>query len=1239
VSHVVPPSITHQLTNEAPPAYNQQEVGVSATSATAATVSQTQAASQGPAEFRTDLPSHIQNQGVLSDGVNTSPDTHAKLSGMTSTSHHVFQGAEHTYEQGEFTDEKRAQPAASVEDATPGGAETAEEAEDDDDDDFNPSLRLYIEARIEELSKEKQYTTAVQSFICAALEYRGDGTFLWVDFAVEELKKIQVDVIEDTVNSLPPALDEMYSRILINIDPSLVDLVVGLLRWTVCARRPMDLLELTVALNLSHFGNQNAMAFILNAVTACGNMIKIGEEDLTVNLVHQSVVDFLTGEDSQLLSDPRLARFHIRPSQIDGDIATFCISYLESGPFNEKAICQAQNAEEYNQHILQHPFVPYAASFWPDHLKEASNPTLNLSSPFFLPKSKARKNWWKTYWAFTTGKATWVAPTNFNVLHLAAYLNLVSVAQQVAQRGELQSRLNKRDSHGMTPLDYTVAMGHIPMFMFLVQQGAKQEPLGETILELAVRKGQRDMVALLLDMGWNVNLRAQQLTPMGSLYTMTRWLPGAFNEGLDLNRDTWSMMFKDVGVQETPLHQSATFGHLAVMELLLERGADISAGTTKGFTPLHSASYTGHLQCVELLVERGANVNWVTTEQWLPLHYAAMRGKTAVVEFFLDLGVPIDSLNIKAKTALHLAAYAGHAELVQILVERGANVELKSYKGETPLHLATRHTKPQIVELLLSLGADRSAVTNEGVTALQMAQASTLIDAKECLRILQTYGMEGYVPWQPPQQQNVAQQSGQGDTSAQDTQTAQNEQTTTAGVETANEDAGARRASMAPTARTFGHTAVPRAATFQGFEANISVQVHPPQQPSYGSPVPQHPMQSMEPGQGTGGFATMQPNFGGPYSDPAAGGSKFSYDANVNMPQYMGKDNGVAYGAMSPPSAPPPPYTAAVGVSPSPALPEKSPAWTAQMNQSSMQPNLPMQATPLAPSSPPTQSASTFQMMPSTHPWPSGSSQTPVPQAQAASAPITPAPQSSSSSMVQMLSSMAISTPASPSPATQTPQISTPGPAMQPPPTPIVQAQQPYQSQANPQYHAPATPNIQAASPAPLMSPFQPAATPLSPYQPPATPVQQYPQQQQQSQFQTPVSPIQPVQQQPPPSPMHYTAGLNLTSAHSPYNSPPIQQPSQFLSPITTPYGRQQQGPAPVQSPHFSGNSTASTFNSSYTYSAPAVSAPYNPNLGQMPMQPGGPWQGQPNNGMMFAPPPPQGQKKKSFLGGLVPGR
>jgi len=73
---------------------------------------------------------------------------------------------------------------------------------------------------------------------------------------------------------------------------------------------------------------------------------------------------------------------------------------------------------------------------------------------------------------------------------------------------------------------------------------------------------------------------------------MARWLPGVVSQGLDSNRDIWSYyLLRDIGKEETSLSMAAMFGYSAVIELLLNYGAHVNAGTTKQFTPLCAASY------------------------------------------------------------------------------------------------------------------------------------------------------------------------------------------------------------------------------------------------------------------------------------------------------------------------------------------------------------------------------------------------------------------------------------------------------------------------------------------------------------------------------------------------------------------------------------------------------------------------------------------------------------------------
>ncbi|KAH9753590.1 Phytochrome-interacting ankyrin-repeat protein 2 [Citrus sinensis] len=76
------------------------------------------------------------------------------------------------------------------------------------------------------------------------------------------------------------------------------------------------------------------------------------------------------------------------------------------------------------------------------------------------------------------------------------------------------------------------------------------------------------------------------------------------DEGMDVNVAAWGPKSKGV----TPLHLAAQGGHLEVMDVLLERGADIDARTKGacGWTPLHTAAKERKKEAVRFLIENGA---------------------------------------------------------------------------------------------------------------------------------------------------------------------------------------------------------------------------------------------------------------------------------------------------------------------------------------------------------------------------------------------------------------------------------------------------------------------------------------------------------------------------------------------------------------------------------------------------------------------------------------------------------
>ena len=59
----------------------------------------------------------------------------------------------------------------------------------------------------------------------------------------------------------------------------------------------------------------------------------------------------------------------------------------------------------------------------------------------------------------------------------------------------------------------------------------------------------------------------------------------------------------------TALHHVSISGQIAVMELLLRRGACVNSGNQWKFTPLYLACLKGKEAAARLLIEAGADVN------------------------------------------------------------------------------------------------------------------------------------------------------------------------------------------------------------------------------------------------------------------------------------------------------------------------------------------------------------------------------------------------------------------------------------------------------------------------------------------------------------------------------------------------------------------------------------------------------------------------------------------------------
>lgn len=150
--------------------------------------------------------------------------------------------------------------------------------------------------------------------------------------------------------------------------------------------------------------------------------------------------------------------------------------------------------------------------------------------------------------------------------------------------------------------------------------------------------------------------------------------------------------------QETPLHWAASSNDVAVMEVLLDGGANIEASGSVlgGGTPLRNARAFGMWQAARLLVARGAHTD-IVDEATLGLMDRLERRFTPTAPV-----VPLPEVN----AAFWGACHGGSLEAAQFLYARRADINyLPHWEPLTPLDAAERQGNSAVTEWLRGLGA------------------------------------------------------------------------------------------------------------------------------------------------------------------------------------------------------------------------------------------------------------------------------------------------------------------------------------------------------------------------------------------------------------------------------------------------------------------------------------------------------------------------------------------------------
>lgn len=131
---------------------------------------------------------------------------------------------------------------------------------------------------------------------------------------------------------------------------------------------------------------------------------------------------------------------------------------------------------------------------------------------------------------------------------------------------------------------------------------------------------------------------------------------------------------------------------------------DLNEGDDHGFTPLHWACREGQTVIFQLLIARGARVSARNDGGDTPLHLACAHANKDIVHALIQNKANCNLMNEHGNTPLHYACFWNSEPIAVELVSKGALVHQCNRYDESPLDKATPFLKNLLKEKAKKLG-------------------------------------------------------------------------------------------------------------------------------------------------------------------------------------------------------------------------------------------------------------------------------------------------------------------------------------------------------------------------------------------------------------------------------------------------------------------------------------------------------------------------------------------------------
>jgi ankyrin repeat protein len=561
----------------------------------------------------------------------------------------------------------------------------------------------YIETELK-IGKSK-----IAQQIRAELQEKASGVFMWVVLVVGILNKEydggRMYALRRRLQEIPGDLHELFRTILTR-DSRNKDELMLCIQWVLFAKQPLNPEQLYFAV-LSGVEPEAALEWDCVEITA--DVIKRfildsskGLAEVTtskpqkVQFIHESVRDFLLKENGLSNTWPELG------SNLQGQsherLKQCCLTYMNIDLSARLEIpeclptASSQQAAGLRKDTTKaFPFLEYASQNVLYHADAAEG--CDISQVHFLD-SFPLPRWIKLHNLFEKMEVRRYTES-VSSLYVLAELNLANL---IKVHPSIKLYLEPENERYGCPLFAAIATGSMEAVKACIrgmeanqathnsscelnEQNFNYESLRHAakrnfnyskqrgIFSCAVELGHEDVFDHLISSG-KFETDSKDSKGRTPLWWASKNGCGAIVKLL-LSIDTIAIDSKDKH-GKTPLYVAVEWRNNVVVELLINKGADVNAQGGHYGNALQAASCGGHKEIVTLLVEKGADVNAQGGHYGNALYAASWGGHKEIVTLLVDKGADVNAQGGKYCNALQAASGRGHKEIVTLLVDKGA---------------------------------------------------------------------------------------------------------------------------------------------------------------------------------------------------------------------------------------------------------------------------------------------------------------------------------------------------------------------------------------------------------------------------------------------------------------------------------------------------------------------------------------------------------------------------------------